>query len=64
MILVFFLVLLLAYIAAFLGVEHRQDIRMRASWWVVATGLAAACSGLLLYVIFSATESRTATQLA
>ncbi|MGI8746628.1 MAG: FtsW/RodA/SpoVE family cell cycle protein [Bryobacteraceae bacterium] len=67
MILVFFLVLLLAYVAAFLGVEHRQDIRMRASWWIVATALAVLSSGLVLYVVFSATEAteaKNATQLA
>lgn len=64
MIFAFLFLLLLAYCAAFLGAEHRQDNRVLNAWPIASIAVAAIAAGLILATLFSAADARRATQIA
>lgn len=64
MILILFLVLLLCYLAAFLGAEQRKDSRVLGAWWIASLAVAIASSGVMLYILFASEPSHTAAQIA
>ncbi len=64
MILISFSVLLLAYLAAFLGAEGRNDKRVLGLWWLASIAVAAAASGVLMWIVFSAGQGNAGTQIA
>jgi cell division protein FtsW (lipid II flippase) len=63
-ILILFLVLLLAYLAAFLGADQRKDRRALEGWWIASTAVALLASGVFFWILLSAAQTKSATQIA
>ena len=64
MVLILFFILLLAYVAAFLGAEQRKEERVLQKWWAASLAVALLASGVFVWILFSAELSRRATQVA
>jgi cell division protein FtsW (lipid II flippase) len=64
LILILFLVLVLGYLAAFLGAERRKDARVLGAWWIACLAVAIAASGILMYILFATGPAKGGVEMA